>query len=205
MEDSKPVKFYFAYTSPFSFLAWQPACELADSHRVRIRFIPYGVNIRKVYGDVTDRSQRDQDKVRYLYQDARRFAKERSLVILPPRKIYSARIAFYGAMCAEDQGLLRPFSDLVFDRFWKRELDVENADALAAILDEAGGDSSKFRSYVADENAEAKPRLKACFAEAERDHVFGVPTFVIDGELFWGHDRLDWVVKKLDALGLRRN
>jgi 2-hydroxychromene-2-carboxylate isomerase len=48
----------------------------------------------------------------------------------------------------------------------------------------------------------AKPA--ACFAEADRDGIFGVPTFVVDGELFWGEDRIDWVVMQLDALGRRR-
>ena len=58
--------------------------------------------------------------------------------------------------------------------------------------------------HISDENADAKPRLKAYFAEADRDQVFGVPTFVIAGALFWGYDRIDWVVKKLDSMGLRR-
>jgi len=72
------------------------------------------------------------------------------------------------------------------------------------ILTEVGADPAKFRRYIANEEEEAKPRLKACFAEADRDHVFGVPTFVVDNELFWGYDRVEWLVRKLDAMGLRR-
>ncbi len=83
-------------------------------------------------------------------------------------------------------------------------MEVEDPTALAAILTEIGADTSKFHRYIADEAEEAKPRLKACFAEAERDQVFGVPTFVIEQERFWGYDRIDWVKRKLDALGLRR-
>ncbi len=204
MDTTVELKFYFAYTSPFTYLAYAPARALERSHRVRLRFIPHGVNIRKVYGDMTDRAHRDQLKVRYLYLDARRFAAERGLTILPPKKIYSARFAFYGGMCAEDQGLFHPYAERVFERFWKRELEVEDPAALTAILRETGADPAPFARYVADEESEAKPRLKACFAEADRDHVFGVPTFVIDGELFWGYDRMDWLVRKLDAMALRR-
>jgi len=125
-------------------------------------------------------------------------------MIRPPKKIFSARLAFYAGMCAEDQGLFRPFADRVFERFWKRELEVEDPSVLASILEEVGAESSVFRRYVANEDAEAKPRLKACFAEAARDQVFGVPTFVVDGELFWGYDRVDWVIRRLDLLGLKR-
>jgi 2-hydroxychromene-2-carboxylate isomerase len=198
------LKFYFAYTSPFTYLAIEPAYALERTHRVHLRFIPYGVNIRRVYGDVPTRSHRDDLKVRYLYLDARRFAQERGLVIYPPKKIYSARFAFYGGMCATDQGLFREYSDRVFERFWKHELDVEKVDALAAILTEVGATTDQFLRYIADEGAEAKPRLKHGFAEADRDEVFGVPTFVIDNERFWGYDRLDWLVRKLDAMNLRR-
>ena len=107
-------------------------------------------------------------------------------------------------MCAEDQGLFRPYADRVFERFWKRDLEVENPDALAGILNEIGADTTQFRGYIANEDLEAKPRLKACFAEADRDQVFGVPTLVVERELFWGYDRIDWVARKLDAMGLRR-
>ena len=204
MADTVELKFYFAYTSPFTYLAMAPAYELERSHRVRLRFIPYGVNIRQVYGDTPTRSHRDALKVKYLYLDARRFAQERGLTIYPPKKIYSARFAFYGGMCAEDQGLFRPYADRVFERFWKHELEVESVDALASILSEVGASTDQFMRYIADEAAEAKPRLKLGFAEADRDLVFGVPTFVIDSERFWGYDRIDWLVKKLDAMDLRR-
>jgi len=201
-----PIKLYFAYTSPFTYLAMGPAYELENSHRVKLRFIPYGVNIRQVYGGEVDaRDERNRRKLRYLYLDARRLAAELGLIIRPPKKIFSARFAFYGGMCAEDQGLFRPYADRVFERFWKRELEVEDPAALAAVLSEIGAGSGKFMSYIANEAVEAKPRLKACFAEAEEDHVFGVPTFVIEKELFWGYDRIDLVKRKLDGLGLRRD
>ena len=201
-----PIKFYFAYTSPFTYLAMGPAYELEKTHRVKPRFIPYGVNIRQVYGgEVEVRDERNRRKLRYLYLDARRLAAQRSLVIRPPKKIFSARFAFYGGMCADDQGLFRPYANRIFERFWKRELDVEHPAALAAVLTEIGADTGKFLSYIADEEIEAKPRLKACFAEASEDQVFGVPTFVIAGERFWGYDRIDWVTRKLDRLGLRRD
>lgn len=198
------IKFYFAYTSPFTYLALEPAYALERSHNVHVRFIPYGVNIRKVYGDVLTRTSRDQIKVRYLYLDVRRMAKERGVIIYPPKRIYSARIAFYGGMCAEDDGLFRPYANCVFERFWKHELDVEDPDALSAILREIGADAAKFARYIADEEAEAKPRLRACYGEALTDKVFGVPTFVVDQELFWGYDRMDWIIRKLDKMGFRR-
>src|SRR6201993_3465605 len=132
-----PIKFYFAYTSPFTYLALGPAYELENYYSVKLRFIPYGVNIRQVYGgEVEARDERNRRKLRYLYLDARRLAADRGLIIRPPKKIFSARFAFYGGMCAEDQGLFRPYANRVFERFWKSELEVEHPAALTAILTE---------------------------------------------------------------------
>lgn len=193
------IKLYFAYTSPYSYLAMQPAYDLERSHRVRVRFIPYGVNIRKVYGPL-DNADADRRKVRYLYIDARRIAEERGLVIYPPKKIFSARLAFYGGLYAANHDQFRSYSDRVFERFWKAELDVENRDAIAAIITEVGLDATDFLHY-ADTGARAD--LDACFVEADRDKIFGVPTFIVGGEPFWGEDRIDWVIRNLDAMGLR--
>ena len=194
------IKLYFAYTSPYSYLAMQPAYDLERSHNVRVRFIPYGVNIRKVYGPL-DRADADRRKVRYLYIDARRIAKERGLVIYPPQKIFSARLAFYGGLYAAKNGNFRDYSDRVFDRFWKQELDVESRVEISTILAELGLDAAEFLRYA---DTDARADLDASFAEADRDKIFGVPTFIVDGEPFWGEDRIDWVIRKLDAMGLRR-
>jgi 2-hydroxychromene-2-carboxylate isomerase len=194
------VKLYFAYTSPYSYLAWAPAHGLEQSHRVRVRYIPYGVNIRRTYGNL-DNSDADRRKVRYLYLDARRIARERGLVILPPKRIFSCRRAFYGGIFAQRHGRFDEYSNRVFERFWRGELDVEDHAAIGAVLAEGGLDPVEFERYA---DAGARRDLDACFAEADRDQVFGVPTFIVAGEPFWGEDRIEWVIRKLDAAGLRR-
>jgi 2-hydroxychromene-2-carboxylate isomerase len=198
--DLVEVKLYFAYTSPYSYLAWAPAHGLEQSHRVRVRYIPYGVNIRRTYGNL-DNADADRRKVRYLYLDARRIARERGLMILPPKRIFSCRRAFYGGLFAQQRGRFDEYSDRVFERFWSRNLEVENSGAIGAVLAEVGLDAAEFERYA---EVDARRDLDACFAEADHDQVFGVPTFIVAGEPFWGEDRVDWVIRRLDAMGLRR-
>ncbi|HEY2663577.1 MAG TPA: DsbA family protein [Candidatus Binataceae bacterium] len=201
MRDPLEIKFYFAYTSPFSYLAYEPAYALEQRYQVRIRPIPFGVNIRKTYGDTATRSRRDQNKVRYLYLDARRYGAQRGLTILPPKKIYSARLAFYAGLFADRHLLFRQYSERLFERFWKREIEVEELGSIAALLSEIGLNGAEFLEYR-DNNA--RTDLDRCFAEADRDAIFGVPTLVVEGEPFWGHDRLSWVEAKLERIGRRR-
>ena len=200
MSTDLEIKFYFAYTSPFAYLAWGPGRDLERSHRVKLRFIPYGVNIRKTYGDL-DNPEVERRKVRYLYLDARRIATERGLTIYPPKKIFSCRLAFYGGLFAEKRDRFIPYSDRVFERFWRHELDVEKSEAIDGVLTEVGVDTNAFHRYV---ETDARAELDACFVEAAGDQIFGVPTLIVEGEPFWGEDRVEWVIKKLDALGLRR-
>jgi 2-hydroxychromene-2-carboxylate isomerase len=196
------IKLYYDFKSPFTYLAMEPAYRLEETHRVRLRFIPLELAVREAYGgELEQRAQRDWDKVRYLYMDVRRFANERGIIIRGPQKIFDSRLALMSGLYADRNGRFRQYADRVFERFFKRELNLEDFDALAAVMAEVGLDAEGFRSYA---ESDGPCDLRAAAAEAERDGVFGVPTFNVAGELFWGNDRVEWIIKKLDQMKFRR-
>jgi len=202
MEKEIEVKLYYDYKSPFTYLAMEPAYALEKSHRVRLRFLPFELDIRGAFGgDLDQRPERQWHKVRYLYLDVRRYANERGVIIRGPQKIFDSRLSLISGLYADRKGKFRPYSGRVFERFFKRELNIEDSKALEGVMAEVGLDPADFRRYAA---SEGPSDLAGAVAEADRDGVFGVPTFIVDGEPFWGNDRVDWVVKKLDAMGLRR-
>ena len=93
--------------------------------------------------------------------------------------------------------VLHRYNDLTFERFWKRELDIEEPDVVRAVLAEAGADTSAFRAYLAEEG----PReLESVGRAAEAKGVFGVPSFVLNGELFWGSEHLLEIREMLGAM-----
>lgn len=201
-EDFLTIKLYYDYKSPFAYLAMHPAYALMESHRVRLHYIPHELNVRGAFGgELEERPEREWRKVRYLYLDARRHANARGMIIRGPQKIFDSKLSLMSGLFADQHGLFRPYSDRVFERFFKRELDIENAAALATVMKETGLDPDTFQRYAAHEG---QRELSDAFAEGDRDGVFGVPTFIVDGEPFWGNDRVEWIVKKLDAMGLRR-
>jgi 2-hydroxychromene-2-carboxylate isomerase len=83
--------------------------------------------------------------------------------------------------------VLRRYHDMTFERFWKRELDIEDPAVVGAVLAEAGADAAGFPPYLGGEGRQEVERI--CRA-AEAIGVFGVPSFVLDGELFWGREHL---------------
>jgi 2-hydroxychromene-2-carboxylate isomerase len=200
-EQLEAIKFYYDYKSPFTWLAFEPALDLERTHRVRLAFTPHTFDFAAYGGELKRRSERDWFKVRYLYADARRFAMERGMVLRGPQKLFDSRIALMSGIFADRAGRFREYSRRVFECFFRRELDLENIDALSTIIGEVGLDAPAFRRFVEDEGTAA---LAEAIAQGERDRVFGVPLLFVAGEPFWGNDRIPWVIKKLDAMGLRR-
>jgi 2-hydroxychromene-2-carboxylate isomerase len=111
--------------------------------------------------------------------DARRFANKQGLTLKGPFKVFYARPANAGMLYARKH-VFRAYNDLVFDRFWRRELDPESVDALTSVMVEIGAPPD-FASFLAGEGGTEHDRLRN---EAEASGVFGVPTFVFEGELF---------------------
>jgi 2-hydroxychromene-2-carboxylate isomerase len=202
-ETLETLKFYYDFKSPFSYLALAPTLALAETYRVRIHFMPYAVDLKSAYGgELKQRTELHWAKVRYLYADARRFANDRGLIIRGPQKLFNSRLALMSGQYAADHGKIAEYAERVFDRFFKRELDIENLDALCLTLTESGLDPEGFRGYIVNGGPAALALIEQ---EAERDHIFGVPTLIVSGEPFWGNDRVLWATKKLDAMGLRRS
>ena len=139
-------------------------------------------------------------RVRYAYMDARRYANKQGLTLKGPLKIFCARPINAGMLYARQHGVFRTYNDCAFDRFWKRELDPESVEAVAAVFAEIGAPAG-FAAFLAGEGGVEHDRLRL---EAEVAGVFGVPTFVFQGELFWGGDRIGLLRERLDEKGVTR-
>jgi 2-hydroxychromene-2-carboxylate isomerase len=199
--DAKPIKLYFDYKSPFAYLAKDEAYELEEDYKVRVEWLPYVVNIPEVYGDLQTRDQQQWRKIRYSYMDARRWANKRGLVVRGPQKIFDSSIAAIGMLYACKQGKFRAYHDRVYERFWKRKLDIEDRQAIAGVLAEIKAEPEDFLAYL---GREGRAELELIQQRADADEVFGVPTFIADGEMFWGHDRIPLLKEKLTAMGLKK-
>ena len=186
------VTVYIDYKSPYAYLAKDPAWELEREFDVRLQWLPYTLDIPEFLGTVADRNPHQWRRVRYSYMDARRLANRRGLTVRGPQKLFDSSIAAIGMLYAERHEVVRKYNDLVFERFWKRMLEIENRDAIRAVLSEAGAPVANFFDFLDGEGRGAHDRI--C-NQAEEIGVFGVPTFVVDGEIFWGGDRL-WMVRE---------
>lgn len=194
------VKMYSDYKSPYAYIAFDPGMELERKYNVRVRWRPFQLRIK----GKGQRSVYSEYKVKYSYLDARRWANLRpgGLVIKGPLKIYDTTPALVGGLFAEKQGRLVEYSRSVFDRFFRRELEVDQADAVAAHIAAMGMSEHAYRDYLAGDGMQDYERAHE---EATADQVFGVPIFVFKGEPFWGHDRIGLLEHRLFEAGLARD
>jgi len=194
------VTLWIDYVSPYAFVAKAWAYALEADYELSLAWKPYTLDVASFMGSVGERDLHHWRRVRYAYMDARRFANQQGLTLMGPKKIYYARPANAGMLYAQRHGVFRAYNDFAFDRFWRRALDPEDVGAVEALLAEAGAPSG-FASFLAGEGGAQHDRLRH---EAEASGVFGVPTFVFDGELFWGGDRVGLLRERLDEKGVKR-
>lgn len=194
----RTVKVYSDYKSPYAYLAKDLVYDLERETGVAIDWLPYTLDIPAYLGSarldadgtVLDegRNAHQWRRVRYSYMDCRREANLRGLTIRGTRKIWDSTLASIGMLYAKRCGVLRAYHDRVFERFWRRDLDIENVAVLAAVLAECGADAHRFCAFAATQGREA---LLAIQDEAEAAGVFGVPSFLLDdGDLYWGREHL---------------
>ncbi len=81
---------------------------------------------------------------------------------------------------------------------WAQERNIADADTLASLLAEQGLASTRLDDA---RTPEVQARYDANTQRAIDAGVFGAPSYVVDGELFWGQDRLDFVERRLQSAG----
>jgi 2-hydroxychromene-2-carboxylate isomerase len=199
MTEPRIVTVYSDYKSPYAYLAKDLAYALEEEAGCRVEWLPYVLDIPSFLGSAeldaagrlvqAERNAHQWRRVRYSYMDCRRQARARGLTIRGPQKIWNSSLAAVGMLFAKRQGarVFRGYHDRVFERFWRRELDIENPAVVAAALAEAGADTGGFAEYLGGEGSR---ELRSVQQAAEEAGVFGVPTFIVDGELYWGREHL---------------
>jgi 2-hydroxychromene-2-carboxylate isomerase len=188
------VRIYTDYKSPYAFVADRKLFELGETFSAELEWLPYTLRVAEFMGTVEERTPHFWRKVRYAYMDARRFANAEGLTMKGPRRIYDAFYSSVGMLFAQRHGIFRPYHETVFRRFWSHDLEIDDLSAISDVIASVGGSARDFQAYV---EGSARAEHDRIIDEAETVGVFGVPTMVFNGELFWGGDRIDMLIERI--------
>jgi 2-hydroxychromene-2-carboxylate isomerase len=194
---SRVVRYYFSFASPFAALADARIDALVGQAGAELDPIPLtappseppeGFAATLLY------------KRSYQFEDAARWARKLGLPwhsSAPPRRPVDALDASLGYYVAREKRLERAYRNRMFRACWAEGRDIDDRDVLGACARDAGLSHDDFLKGLDDQHSHEVLLARALTGLEER--VFGVPIFVVDGERFWGNDRLDFLFDALQG------
>ena len=188
---TKTVEFFFDVGSPASYLAWTQLDAIAKRHDAQIIWRPMLLGaVFQAVGNTSPASV--PAKGTYMLQDLKRFAKMYDVPFrFNPFFPLNTMQLMRGVTAYLEQPEFQAYLTAVFNGIWAEKLNMESPEVVADVLSKAGIDATDFMNRIGQ--PEVKARLKAITEEAVARGVFGAPSFFVNGEMFFGQDRLDFV------------
>ena len=186
------VDFYFAYLSPYSFLANTSIENILNPLGVSINYLPVA------HMGPEDGPNFSPSRYRYICEeDLPRYAKELNIrfTSYPPlTESYSASSAL---LFAQEKGLGKSLNDRVFAARWSLGLDISSEKVLGNIAVDIGLDKEAMLAAI--HSQDYRQQLSKIHEKKNAAGVFGAPTFIYEGQRFWGNDRVDFLVKAIKS------
>lgn len=187
-----PLHFYFDFISPFGYLASLRIEDIARRHGRTVEWhaMLLGVSVMKVMG--LKPLLETPLKGDYIRRDAKRYMRRHGMVlkrdlddpVMDPR---AAGRAFHYVKHYQP-ALAAPLAHALYDAYWAEGKDLSTADAIAAIPLPEGIDREWLRAGIASDEAGAL--MRSAVDASLKAGIFGSPTVVVDGEPFWGVEKL---------------
>lgn len=196
MSDRPRLQFWHEFASTYSYIAAMRVAEAAAALDVDVEWRPFLLGpIFGAQGLTDSPFNVYADKGRYMWRDMARLCGDYGLAFRKPSQfprngLLAARLATVGVR----EGWGPAFIRNVYAANFIDDRDIGDAAVLAPLVIAAGGNAeTAFTSAATDET---KTALRRATEEAQSRGVFGAPSFITaDGELFWGHDRLDQALR----------
>ncbi len=192
---TKSVEFLFDFGSPTTFLAYKQLPKIAARHGARIVWTPILLGaVFKATGNASPAMI--PSKAKYMNTDMARFSKKYGVVLnmnahFPVNTLPLMR----GAVAYQQTPQFDIYVNAMFDAMWSHPRNLNDQHEIAHVLHDIGIKPDDFLGRI--ERAEVKEKLKSNTEGAVARGVFGAPTFFVNGEMFFGQDRLDFVEEAL--------
>jgi 2-hydroxychromene-2-carboxylate isomerase len=188
---SSAIDFYFDFSSPYSYLAAEEIEAMAERHGRELRWRPMLLGaVFKVAGNVP-LTEGYGPKSRYSVRD---FARSAAFIGVPYRHPTVFPIGAVGASRAvlwlqrEHPAQAVPFIHAAYRAFFVADRNISELPVVLDLARALGIDAAALERGIQEESI--RNALRAAVEEAVARGVFGAPTLFVDGEQFWGHDRL---------------
>lgn len=198
---SKTIELIFDFVSPNAYLVWQPLNDLAAKYGATIEVTPAFLGgMHKLTGNAPP-FVRDADvkgKNDYAMLEMNRFVRKHGLTKfrMNPKFPFNT-ITLQRMLVALAPGERAGLIDALLPAIWEQAVDVTDADMLARVLQDAGFDAPALFAKTQD------PAIKQALIDNTENAVergaFGIPTLYVDGEIYFGKERLGQIEEQLSS------
>ncbi len=197
----RTVDYYFVPQSPWAYLGHARFAALLRETESSVRVLPMDLGRIFPLSGGLPLPKRAPQRQAYRLLELRRFSDALDIPLHPEPQFFpvagdpAARLITAVAQHDGDDAAMR-LTGAVLTAVWAQQRDIASLDVLAQLLAENGLDAQRL---MQSQQQDVQARYDAQTQAAIDLNVFGAPSYVIDGELFWGQDRLDFVARKLRA------
>lgn len=199
---AEPILFIGEFSSPYAYIASHLIGDVAKKHGREVDWLPISLgHLWKAIGH--DNQAAPKRRMQYAMQDWTRCARLLGLPIVTKPDSFPANpkipLRIFYHLKSRDPEKARAFAQAVYDRFWGEGKPISEVADLTEIASKLGIDPAELS--VAENDEAAKKAVADAVQKADELGAFGTPTFVVDGELFWGHDRIAVLDQRLSGKG----
>jgi 2-hydroxychromene-2-carboxylate isomerase len=191
------VDFYFDYLSGYAYFGWLRIQEICDARGVELVIRPVlFAGLLNHWGTVGPAEV--EPRRAWVYRDGFRYAALRGIELDSPKyHPFNPLPALRTSLAVVSAAEQRTVVQALFLGGWAKGIDMGSPEELAATLNAAGVDGQALLERA--RSPEAKQALVDETNAAVARGVFGIPTVIVDDELFFGNDRMDYVEMYLDG------
>jgi len=188
---TKEVEFYFDFISPYAYLAYKKIQSLPNDIKIKYKPVLLGAlhNLEGITAPAFIKP-----KLKHMISDCDLIAnKNKSNFIWNSKFPINSLSVMRGYLFinAKNREL---YMNVMFDAYWKDNLDISNEKILKNLIEKCKINSSKFFDGIKD--LKIKDELKSITQDAHDKGIFGAPTFVVNNKIFWGQDRLEFALEE---------
>ncbi len=190
----KSFEFYFDFISPYSYLAHQELKKVERKFLVKIKYKPILLGgLHNLHGIKAPAFI--PSKAKFMIRDCKLIAEKHRVNFkfnsyFPIKTVNLMR----GVLIAEEDNFKSYYIDHIFDSIWRDGLNMNDQNIIDKILKNMNVNPKTF--FLRSTTQNMKDLLKKKTKEAFDKGVFGAPTFFINNKVFWGQDRLEFVLRE---------
>ena len=190
----KPFEFYFDFVSPYSYLAHKEIQKIENKFQIKIIYKPILLGaIHKMVG--IKAAIFIPSKAKFMIKDCKLFAEKLKIKFkfnsyFPIQSLNLRR----GVLIAQKKNKTNLYIDKFFDACWRDGLNLNDQKIVDKILKDLGFNLETFQLEISEQKI--KDELKKKTSDAFLKGIFGAPSFIVNNKIFWGQDRLEFVLRE---------